>query len=127
MLADSAFGVVVYAAEKLAKSSVFAAYCAHGVCPVLISPDCSKADGLESGNHYVAGIPLESIGEAERQKIGRAAWEWYQPHGTRSHAATLERLIEWTGTGARDSDIQLGYPPVDHPTSGGGTTHSSLR
>ena len=48
MLEDSAFGAVAYPVTTVAKSGVFAAYCAHGVCPVLISRGYSVASGLES-------------------------------------------------------------------------------
>ena len=97
ILTESAFGVSAYPVESLARSGVFAAYCAHGVCPVLISQKYSNADGLKPAIHYISGIPTEPVSELERRKIGRAAWEWYQPHGAGSHAATLRRLLEQAG------------------------------
>jgi len=104
LLADARFGVVAYPAEYVAKSSVFGAYCAHGACPVLISKKPVQADGLSPGRHYWPGVPAADVGKAA--SIGRAAWDWYQPHRLARHAGELRRLLETSGN--------AGLPPPDN-------------
>jgi len=57
-LSDALFGILAYPADSVAKSGVFAAYCAHGVCPILLSKRYEPGDGIIAGNHYVAGLPV---------------------------------------------------------------------
>ena len=57
LMQDALFGLLAYPVEYVAKSSVFAAYCAHGICPLLISNNYAQADGLEAGRHYLPGVP----------------------------------------------------------------------
>ena len=93
-LADASFGVVVYPVNYVAKSGVFAAYCAHGVCPILISKSNVEADGLVAGHHYLTGMPDAKVNS--NTTVGQKAWEWYQPHNVLSHANTLANIIEQT-------------------------------
>jgi len=96
ILAEARFGVIGYPVDCLAKSTVFAAYCAHGICPLVISSHDGPADGLSAGHQYIPGIPSGPVSETRRRQIGDAAWAWYQPHGIGSHAAALERLMAGT-------------------------------
>ncbi|MEI6335443.1 MAG: hypothetical protein WCS87_12850 [Methylococcaceae bacterium] len=93
LLADAMFGLVVYPVEYVAKSGVFAAYCAHGVCPVLISRQYPSTDGLLQNRHYLAGIPETVWTPSVAADIGLTAWSWYQPHRLASHAVTLNNLL----------------------------------
>jgi hypothetical protein len=93
-LATAAFGLVAYPADFAAKSGVFAAYCAHGVCPILISDPERSGDGLTANEHYLAGVPTSKIGEITRTGVARSAWEWYQPHRVELHLETIRRLSE---------------------------------
>ncbi len=90
ILAESSFGLVKYPVEYVAKSGVFAAYCAHGVCPILLSEGYAMADGLVAGEHFVAGIPDHST---HLQSISQAAWTWYQPHNISSHISAQQQLL----------------------------------
>ena len=101
LLAESAFGLVVYPVEYVAKSSVFAAYCAHGVCPILISKRYTPTDGLVAGKHYLCDIPYATLSAATARVVGRTARMWYQPHGIAYHAATASRLLSVVGRGVR--------------------------
>lgn len=94
LLADASFGVVAYPVEYVAKSGVFAAYCAHGVCPVLLSDRFVPSDGLAAGAHYLAGIPAVKVNTAKVESIGSAAWEWYQPHRVASHVSAQQILSQ---------------------------------
>lgn len=93
ILSDAAFGVVKYPAAAAAKSGVLAAYCAHGVCPVMITESGAEADGLVPGRHYLAGIPPGIVSEDEAVRVGSAAWAWYRPHGVAAHVAAQQGLI----------------------------------
>lgn len=97
-LSDAMFGVLAYPVDYVAKSGVFAAYCAHGVCPVLISKRYEPTDGLVTGNHYLAGLPVGAIQHNIVQNIGSAAWDWYQPHRVMAHVNTLKRLLREAST-----------------------------
>ena len=87
------FGLLAYPIGYAAKSSVLAAYCAHGLCPVVISTSHEQADGLVADGNYLPGLPFE-ISTAQVQRIGRAANEWYAGHRVEVHARTLMRLAK---------------------------------
>jgi hypothetical protein len=96
-LSNALFGILAYPVDYVAKSGVFAAYCAHGMCPVLISKRHEPVDGLVTGNHYLAGLPVGAIQHSIVQNIGSASWDWYQPHRAMAHLATLKRLLREVG------------------------------
>ncbi|MBC7405386.1 MAG: hypothetical protein H7252_06855 [Cytophaga sp.] len=97
-LSNAMLGILAYPVDYVAKSSVFAAYCAHGVCPVLISKHYAPSDGLMAGTHYLAGLPLGATQHGMVRNIGSAAWNWYQPHRITAHVNTLKRLLSEVGT-----------------------------
>jgi len=94
LLADAAFGMVTYPVNYVAKSSVFAAYCAHRVCPILISKHYAPSDQLTAGQHYWAGVPAVNVQQDKLKEIGQAAWEWYQPHRLVRHIEVLKTLAQ---------------------------------
>lgn len=92
LLSSVLFGLLAYPIEYVAKSSVFAAYCAHGVCPILFSKKYLQTDGLMAGTHYLPGVPEAKVaGQAEY--IAGEVYEWYQPHSLCNHVAFLESVI----------------------------------
>lgn len=93
LMADAMFGLLAYPVDYVAKSSVFAAYCAHGVCPILISPAYGEADGLVAGGHYLPGIPIAEA-MPDVASIGQAAWRWYQNHDLQHHVDLIKKSIE---------------------------------
>lgn len=92
LLADCAFGLLAYPIDYVAKSSIFASYCAHGVCPVLLADNYAQADDLLPGVQYIAGIPVDEVALDSVRRIGQAAWDWYQPHRLQSHVDALRRF-----------------------------------
>lgn len=96
VMAGAVFGLLAYPVEYVAKSSVFAAYCAHGLCPVLISEEYMHADGLVSSKHYLPGIP-DTRDRPNFSLIGQAAESWYRPHCLERHVAILEKLCKAIG------------------------------
>ena len=97
LLSSSLAGFLDYSAESLGKSSVFAAYCAHGLVPIVpVTHDhgASEADGITCGVHYynVAGNDGTEM-MPNIQSIADAAWTWYQGHSLRNHARAFADLI----------------------------------
>jgi hypothetical protein len=90
LLATASFGILAYPVEFVAKSTIFAAYCAHGLCPLLLSKGSAPTDGLAAGTHYIAGIPRGVVNMRDAEAIAMSAWAWYQPHRVMSHVETLE-------------------------------------
>ena len=89
------FGVVRYPPRFVAKSGVFAAYCAHGVAPVLLWPDLSGVhDGLRPGTHYVAGLPTAPLSAGQVEAVSRAAFDWYADHTVDAHAQATTALLQ---------------------------------
>ncbi len=78
----------------LAKSTVFAAYCAHGLLPV--SARCSvPVDGIEAGKHYWMpnGHTTGLKALVELQAIADNAHTWYQTHNLSVQAKTFAALL----------------------------------
>jgi len=93
VLLGARFGLIAYPASFLAKSSVFAAYAAHGLVPVVLdkggTPDM---DGLVAGETY---LPLDRAPAAVAPgDIARRARAWYADHDTAAHADAVMRLFE---------------------------------
>jgi hypothetical protein len=82
---------------ELGKSGIFAAYCAHGLVPILTNYNPSEADGLYMNQHYLAlDSKLSNLdsGLAELQMIAEKAYEWYQTHTLKKIAKTFSSCIE---------------------------------
>lgn len=90
---DAMFGLLAYPVEYVAKSGVFAAYCAHGVCPVLMSENYARADGLVAGRQYISGFEDRTIAIAAASAVGQSAYEWYQPHTLKRHADAIRGFM----------------------------------
>lgn len=84
-LSDTALGAVAYPPAYAAKSSVLAAYCANGVCPVIYWHTHTDHDGLVAGKNYVGHLSVADRAEGGWTSIGRAAFDWYRQHRTLRH------------------------------------------
>jgi hypothetical protein len=93
--AESRAFFLTYFDGYFAKSSVFAAYCANGLLPILPCENHSHLDGLRTGEHYLSFSEL-SIGptEAQMQRIAEAARQWYAGHSLSETAATLASCVK---------------------------------
>lgn len=92
-LEQARFGLLCYPPHVVAKSGVFAAYCAHGVCPVLLADDYATHDGLMAGRHYAAGFAALAAPGLDHDAIGAAAFDWYQPHRVDAHVQAFRDLM----------------------------------
>lgn len=81
ILLNSIAGFLDYNPDFLGKSTIFSAYCAHGLLPISAQSSTLPIDGIEPGKHYLL---LERIAEyksgSELQAIADNAYIWYQTH-----------------------------------------------
>lgn len=98
ILSHSLAGFLSYAPDFLAKSTIFAAYCAHGVLPINSakkSKSADGADGIEAGKHYWnPDTPTTILKDlAATQAIADSAYAWYQAHNLQAHAKTFATCL----------------------------------
>ena len=92
LLAQAMCGVIAYPVSYIAKSSVFAAYCAHGVPAFVISKGYAPTDGLFEGEQYWRWPTFEDRRLDESEAVGRQACEWYAGHAIQRHCEALQRF-----------------------------------
>lgn len=80
ILADSLVGFSDYHPDFLAKSTIFAAYCAYGLLPINAQGSLLAIDGIQSGKHYLSSNMEKSLDETEMQLIASDAYLWYHNH-----------------------------------------------
>jgi len=88
LLCMARFGLLRYPVDYVAKSSVFAAFCAHGLCPILLDRRYLPVDGLRPSVHYASDFP-DCADKARVARISDAASNWYQTHSFDAHVANL--------------------------------------
>ncbi|HJQ70382.1 MAG TPA: glycosyltransferase family 1 protein [Blastocatellia bacterium] len=99
---DSMAGVIDYPARFLGKSTIFAAYCAHGIIPIVASADAPlPAEGLEAGRHYWLTDESEALDIDSGQLIADNALAWYQAHNLSIHAENLAACLGGIGSPIR--------------------------
>lgn len=92
LLATSLAGCIDYSPfpGNLGKSSVFAAYCAHGLVPILTRYNPSEVDDLYKDRHYlVLGSELAISNLDRLQIVADNAHQWYGGHTTKAIAKTF--------------------------------------
>jgi hypothetical protein len=90
-LLNSLVGFFDYNPDYLAKSGIFAAYCAHGLLPVSTRCSAVSVDGIEAGKHY--WVPDCRTTGLELQEIAVRAHAWYQSHNLSVHAQTFAAML----------------------------------
>lgn len=88
LLAGSLAGFIGYPAPFLAKSTIFAAYCAHRVLPICAWPR-PRRDTLPAE----PPPPFWTPGDDALQEIADRAHAWYGGHDVGHHAATYGGLL----------------------------------
>ncbi len=91
ILSDSIAGFFDYNRSFLAKSTIFAAYCAHRL--ILLSATCNSSpaaeDGLEARKHYwVADSNTKNLDLSKGQILADNAYSWYLGRNLSVHAET---------------------------------------
>lgn len=96
ILSESLAGFLNYDPQRLGKSGIFAAYCAHGLLPINHRALDVRIDGLEVGKQY--GCPHYSEIDLSRgQAIARQAWQWYSSHTLSKQAHTVFNALPSIG------------------------------
>ena len=90
----STFGFLSYPHTRLAKSGVFAGYCAHGVIPVIARQFPGQVDGLEDGVHMLSPRAATAAQASGLDQCSIAAWRWYSGHRLHDHAAVYARWMD---------------------------------
>jgi hypothetical protein len=99
LLLSSRVGFLTYFDGYLAKSGIFAAYCAHGMLPVLPCRNASEPDGIRAEHEYTATSDMfDGVSDTRAQKIADGAHAWYQEHSIPRTAATLAGVLKNLGT-----------------------------
>jgi hypothetical protein len=93
-LLKAEYGALVYPPDYAAKSGIFAAYAAHGTCPVMLWKNGTLRDGFQPGVNYMDGFDALIGGKSElnARSIGQAARKWYEPHSIDAQVQTLRQL-----------------------------------
>jgi len=86
IMGTSLAGFLDYDPDELGKSTIFAAYCAHGLLPINSKTSEEIHDGLKAGEHYWVPVAGASISLEKAQDIAENARRWYQPHNLSVHA-----------------------------------------
>jgi len=94
-LLNSLAGFFDYNPDYLAKSTIFAAYCAYGLLPVSARCSALPVDSIEAGKHYwiPEGQTKGWKNLVELQAIADNAHTWYQTHNLSLHARIFFRHL----------------------------------
>jgi hypothetical protein len=92
LLSGALAGFLVYPPDLLEKSSVFAAYAAHGVVPVCAWHE-PRPGALEAGRHFLPAGGSAAGADAAAGAIASRAHAWYREHGVARQAAALAELL----------------------------------
>ncbi|WP_035139887.1 hypothetical protein [Fischerella sp. PCC 9605] len=95
ILLDSVAGFLnVPPPAYLAKSGVFAAYCAHKLISCMIGSSTVLIDGLQSGKHYWStGDQSRLLSLELGQEIADNAYSWYQTHNLSAQARIFAKYL----------------------------------
>src|SRR5262249_32062537 len=94
LLERARFGFVAYPLDFIGKSSVFAAYAAHGVVPIVLSDRQGTFDGLQPSQHFLDGLRLGTrVGAEDLGSIQHKLFTWYTSHSLKVQAELLANSI----------------------------------
>lgn len=80
--------------EYLGKSTIFAAYCSHGLLPVLTVPTVASVEGLIPEQHYWIA-KSENLALSAQKAICTAANTWYQAHNLSQQALLFTQALKF--------------------------------
>jgi hypothetical protein len=93
-LQNSIAGFLNYDPFRLAKSGIFAAYCAHGLIPINANSADTIHDGINSGKQYWTLDNTDSHPElASLQTIADNADRWYKTHSLNAQARIFNQIL----------------------------------
>lgn len=77
---------------RMAKSTIFATYCSHGMLPICSNNNYSEQDGLISDVNYL-NARVDNVPCSHHQKIVDMAKQWYEPHSCQKQAEFLAGIV----------------------------------
>jgi hypothetical protein len=96
IMSQSAVGFFSYPVEYLAKSGVFAAYCAHKLLPIGAFDSGRDVDGLQGGKHYLLGDRhVEQLDWWLGEAVAENAYAWYRSHRLAEQASTFANCLRF--------------------------------
>lgn len=94
LLGDALGGFLAYPPAFLAKSTIFAAYCAHGTLPVCAWTGAAGGEAPAAGRHFwLPSTRNGAVAPAGPQRIADAARSWYGGHALARQAAVYRELL----------------------------------
>lgn len=99
ILLNSWAGYIDYPVAYLDKSTVFAAYCAHGLVPVLPEVGLKASEDKISGQHFISiGRFAHNYSAGLLQQIATNAVEWYTAHSIQNQVKVFhDQLLSCCG------------------------------
>jgi hypothetical protein len=89
IMSSAIAGFLNYNSDFLGKSTIFAAYCAHGLMPINAKGNNSITDEIKSGEHYWVPIEIELKDVKMMQAIADNAHSWYSSHRLSTQSKTF--------------------------------------
>jgi len=86
ILSQSLAGFSTYDPQRLSKSGIFAAYCAHGLLPINHQGFSQPMDQLTADVHYWVPQLSQPLECHRAQEIATSAHAWYQAHSLSTQA-----------------------------------------
>lgn len=96
LLRTCRFGFLAYQHMPLAKSTILAAYSAHGVIPLCAIDDAKQQDGLVAGRNFVHVSPMSdavSISQDQESTLRYSIVDWYAVHNSAAQARLLSGMM----------------------------------
>ena len=93
LMCDASYGFLYYDASRMGKSTVFAAYAAHGLVPVCFGSGSIVRDGLDEGRELLVS-PSKAVSDEDGRRIQTSVKAWYQAH---SIARLVDRVALLSG------------------------------
>jgi hypothetical protein len=95
ILKDSLVGFLNFPPPKhLGKSSIFAAYCAHGLIPCMVNSSATPIDDLVMNKHYFSSMDKNNeLSLKTGQEIAKEAHDWYQTHNLSAQAKIFTKHL----------------------------------
>ena len=90
ILQDARYGLIAYPSDMLEKSTIFAAYAAHGVIPLLLWPNTRVPDKEAL---FLCNEAIRSLSPGESLILQARLTAWYRAHSTAHQIKAWEDLI----------------------------------
>jgi len=88
------WGLLDYPASHFGKSTVFAAYAAHGCVTLNVARPVQPEEGLEAGRHFMELASTEPAIELPLHILAQAASDWYAGHTLERQSSEFLELLQ---------------------------------